>query len=236
MDAKENIMAEVIDIISGIPLFSGLPDDQLQAIEQIALEKHVNKGETIFTEGDEGKGFFVVINGRVKIYKVSAEGKEQILHIFGSGQPFGEVPVFAGQQFPANAQAISKARLLFFPRTAFVDLITENPSLALNMLAIMSIKLREFTIQIENLSLKEIPARLASYLIYLADEQQNETFITLTISKGQLASILGTIPETLSRIFAKLSSQNLIRVEGPKITLLDRDGLEDLAEYGKAIE
>lgn len=229
-------MAEVIDIISGIPLFSGLPDDQLQAIEQIALEKHVNKGETIFTEGDEGKGFFVVINGRVKIYKVSAEGKEQILHIFGSGQPFGEVPVFAGQQFPANAQAISKARLLFFPRAAFVDLITENPSLALNMLAIMSIKLREFTIQIENLSLKEIPARLASYLIYLADEQQNETFITLTISKGQLASILGTIPETLSRIFAKLSSQNLIRVEGPKITLLDRDGLEDLAEYGKAME
>ena len=236
MDAKKNIMAEIIDIISGIPLFSGLPDDQLQAIKQISLEKHVNKGETIFIEGDDGKGFFVVIDGRVKIYKVSAEGKEQILHIYGSGQPFGEVPVFTGQKFPANAQAIAKTRLLFFPRDAFVDLITNNPSLALNMLAIMSTKLRQFTVQIENLSLKECPARLASYLNYLADEQGKDDFVTLNISKGQLASILGTIPETLSRIFAKLSSQDLIRVEGPKITLLDRERLADLAQHGKDME
>lgn len=229
-------MNEIVNIISDIPLFSGLPEDQLRSIKQIAVEKKVNKGETIFSEGDEGKGFYVVLEGRVKIYKVSAEGKEQILHIFGQGQPFGEVPVFAGQKFPANAQAISKARVLFFPRSAFVALITENPSLSLNMLAIMSSKLREFTVQIENLSLKEIPARLASYLIYLADEQQSEDAVTLGISKGQLASILGTIPETLSRIFAKLSGQGLIRVQGPKIALLDREGLEDLAEFGKGFE
>jgi CRP/FNR family transcriptional regulator len=229
-------MKETVDIISGIPLFNGLPEDQLRAIMQIAVKKKVNNGEAIFSEGDEGKGFFVVLEGRVKIYKVSAEGKEQILHIFGQRQPFGEVPVFAGQKFPANAQAISKGRLLFFPRTAFVALITENPSLSLNMLAIMSSKLREFTVQIENLSLKEIPARLASYLIYLSDEQQSEDFVTLGISKGQLASILGTIPETLSRIFAKLSGKDLIRVQGPKIALLDREGLEDLAEFGKGLE
>jgi len=161
-------MKEIDHIISDIPLFNGLPEDQLHAIKQIAAEKKVNKGEAIFSEGDEGKGFYVVLEGRVKIYKVSAEGKEQILHIFGQGQPFGEVPVFAGQKFPANAQAISKGRVLFFPRTAFVTLITENPSLSLNMLAVMASKLREFSVQIENLSLKEIPARLASYLIYLA--------------------------------------------------------------------
>ena len=229
-------MKGIVNIIAGIPLFNGLPEDQLLAIKQIAVEKKVNKGEAIFSEGDEGKGFFVVLEGRMKIYKVSAEGKEQILHIFGPGKPFGEVPVFAGQKFPANAQAISKGRLLFFRRAAFVKLITENPSLSLNMLAIMSSKLREFTIQIENLSLKEIPARLASYLIYLADQQQSDELVTLTISKGQLASILGTIPETLSRIFAKLSSQGLINVQGPKITLLDREGLEDLAEYGKGFD
>jgi len=229
-------MKKNFDIMSRIPLFNGLPEDQLLAINQIAVEKKANKGEAIFSEGDEGKGFYVVLEGRVKIYKVSAEGKEQILHIFGQGQPFGEVPVFAGQKFPANAQAISNGRLLFFPRTAFVALITENPSLSLNLLAIMSSKLREFTVQIENLSLKEMPARLASYLIYLADEQQSEDAVTLGISKGQLASILGTIPETLSRIFAKLSGQNLIRVQGPKIALLDREGLEGLAEFGKGLE
>ena len=230
------MMKKKVDIISNIPLFNGLPEDQLQAINQIAVEKKVNKGETIFSEGDDGKGFFVVLEGRVKIYKVSAEGKEQILHIYGQGQPFGEVPVFAGQKFPANAQAIAKGRLLFFPRTAFVALITEHPSLSLNLLAIMSSKLREFTVQIENLSLKEIPARLASYLIYLAEEQQSEDAVTLGISKGQLASILGTIPETLSRIFAKLTGQDLIRVQGPRIELLDREGLEDLAEFGKGFE
>ncbi len=229
-------MSDTIAIISAIPLFSALPDDQIQAIKQIAVEKQMNKGQTIFSEGDQGKGFYVVVDGRVKIYKVSAEGKEQILHIFGSGQPFGEVPVFTGQKFPANAQAIAKTLLLFFPRNAFVKLIADNPSLALNMLAIMSTKLRQFTIQIENLSLKECPARLASYLNYLADEQGKDDFVTLNISKGQLASILGTIPETLSRIFAKLSAQGLIRVEGPRIILLDREGLEDLAEYGKGME
>ncbi len=225
-----------LDVIATIPIFNGLPGDQIAAIKQIAIEKQINKGEIIFSEGEEGNGFFVIAEGRVKIFKVSAEGKEQILHIFGPGQPFGEVPVFAGQRFPATAQALEKTRALFLPRAAIVDLIAANPSLALNMLAVMSTKLRQFAVQIENLSLKEMPARLAFYLIFLAEEQDADDVITLKISKGQLASILGTIPETLSRIFAKLSGQNLIRVEGKKITLLDRAGLEDLAEYGKEVE
>ncbi len=228
-------MENILNIISAIPLFNGLPDDQLNAIREIAVEKQFNKGQTIFSEGDQTKGFFVVVEGRVKIYKVSSEGKEQILHIFETGQSFGEVTVFTGQQLPANAQALAKTRLLFFPRRAFIDLISANPSLALNLLAIMSKKLRQFAAQIENLSLKEIPARLASYLIYLSEEQDTENAVTLNVSKGQLASLLGTIPETLSRIFAKLSGQNLIRVEGPKITLLDRQGIENLAEHGKDI-
>jgi CRP-like cAMP-binding protein len=228
-------MENILNIISAIPLFNGLPDDQLSAIRQIAVEKQYNKGQTIFSEGDETKGFFIVVDGRVKIYKVSSEGKEHILHIFEAGQSFGEVTVFTGQQFPANAQTLAKCRLLFLPRSAFVGLVTDNPSLALNLLAIMSKKLRQFATQIENLSLKEIPARLASYLIYLSEEQGSAEAVTLNVSKGQLASLLGTIPETLSRIFAKLSGQNLIRVEGPKIMLLDPEGIEDLAELGKEI-
>ena len=229
-------MENILNIISAIPLFNGLPDDQLSAIRQIAVEKKYNKGQALFSEGDETKGLFVVVDGRIKIYKVSSEGKEQILHIIEAGQSFGEVTVFTGQHLPANAQALVKSRLLLFPRSAFVGLVTANPSLALNLLAITSKKLRQFAAQIENLSLKEIPARLASYLVYLAEEQGSEDAVTLNVSKGQLASLLGTIPETLSRIFAKLSGQNLIRVEGPKITLLDLQGIEDLAEHGKDIE
>jgi len=224
-------MDKILDIISTIPLFKGLPEDQMVAIRKIALEKEFNKGEIIFSEGDEGNGFFVIAEGRVKIFKLSTEGKEQILHIFGPSQPFGEVPVFAGQKFPANAQAIEKTRVLFFLRISIVNLISANPSLALNMLAVMSKKLRQFAVQIENLSLKEMPARLASYLLRHADEQNQGDAVVLKISKGQLASTLGTIPETLSRMFAKLSGKNLISVDGKKITLLDRRGLEDLAEY-----
>jgi len=224
-------MDKIVNIISAIPLFNGLPEDQISAIKKIAVAKQFNRGELIFSDGDEGNGFFVIAEGRVKVFKVSTEGKEQILHIFGPGQPFGEVPVFTGQKFPANAQAIDKTRVLFFHRASFVDLISANPSLALNMLAIMSKKLRQFAVQIENLTLKEMPARLASYLIFLADEQNTDDVVSLKISKGQLASILGTIPETLSRVFAKLSSRNLISVDGKKISLLDRGGLENLAEY-----
>ena len=229
-------MEKILKVISGIPLFSGLSEDQLKDIQRIAIEKQFAKGEALISEGDTGSGFFIIVSGQVKIYKVSAEGKEQILHIYGPGQPFAEVPVFAGQRFPANAMALTNMRVLFLPRNAFVKLIEDNPSLALKMLAVMSVKLREFTLQIENLSLKEIPARLATYLIFLSEEQGSDEVVSLTISKGQLASLLGTIPETLSRIFAKLTSQNLIRVDGRKFHLLDRQALEDLAESGKDFE
>jgi len=124
-------MKKILDIINKIPAFNGLSEDQLTEIKSIAVDRHCDKGEIIFSEGDEGNGFFVVVDGQVKIFKLSPEGKEQILHIFGSGDPVGEVAVFAGRSFPANAEAISAARLLFFPRSAFLGLISADPSLAM---------------------------------------------------------------------------------------------------------
>jgi CRP/FNR family transcriptional regulator len=171
--------------------------------------------------------------GKVKVFKVSMEGKEQILHIFGPGEPFGEVPVFTGQRFPASASAIAKSSLLFFPRDTFVDLIYQNPSLSLNMLAVLSKRLHQFTVQVENLSLKEVPGRLAAYLLLLSEEQGGKNQVALNISKGQLASLLGTIPETLSRIFAKMNQKDLIQVKGKNINILDLSGMTALAEHGK---
>jgi len=183
-------------------------------------------------EGDAGTGFYVVISGRVKIFKLSAEGKEQILHIFGPGEPFGEVPVFEGRHFPASAEAMAESQLFFFPRTSFVALIKKNPFLALNMLAILSRRLRRFTALIDDLSLKEVPGRLAAYLLYLSEQKRGSAVLELTITKGQLASLLGTIPETLSRILGKMSAQGLIESAGPRIRLLDRQGLENLVDSG----
>jgi CRP-like cAMP-binding protein len=224
---------ELLGIISRVPSFSGLPESQLKEIRDIAVERHFNKGEIIFSDGDEGNGFFVVVEGLVKIFKVSSEGKEQIFHIYGPGEPFGQVAVYAGLSYPASSQAILKSHVLFFPRAAFVDLITRIPSLAMNMLAVLSKRLREFTVQVENLSLKEVPGRLAAYLLFLSDEEGKNDVVTLNISKGQLASLLGTIPETLSRIFSRMTELNLIEMDGRNIKLLNRSGLEELAELGR---
>lgn len=213
-------------MIKQCSLFSGLPDSQLNEIMDISFEKSFGKGQTIFFEGDEGNGFYLVATGKVKIFKMSPAGKEQILHIFGPGEPFGEVPVFHGHPFPASAESLIKTRLLFFPRRKFVNLVNNNPSIAMNMLAVLSMRLRRFTAQIENLSLKEVPARLAGYLLYLQEEQGGSETVELEISKGQLASLLGTIPETLSRIFSKMTDEGLIEVDGRRITIKNREAME----------
>ncbi len=213
-------------VIAESELFGGLSPEHLDEIVNIAVTKNYKRGETIFFEGDPGDGFYMVAAGKVKIFKSSFSGKEQILHIFGKGEPFGEVPVFHGHPFPANATALEKTSLIFFPRKRFVELVYTMPALVMNMLAVLSMRLRRFAAQIENLSLKEVPARLAGYLLYLSDEQNSPDQVELEISKGQLASLLGTIPETLSRIFAKMSDEGLIKVDGKKISLLDRKGLE----------
>jgi len=225
-------MDTVTEAIPRSALFKGLSDDHLKDIRRIGIDRRFGKREPVFFEGEDCKGFFLVIEGMVRVFKVSVEGKEQTLHFFGPGEPLGEVPVFSGQPFPANAEAIEPSRLIFFPRQAFVDLISVNPSLSLNLLAVLSMRLHQFAAQIENLSLKEVPARVASHLVYLAEEQGREDSVTLTISKGQLASLLGTIPETLSRIFARMTDQGFIRVSGRTIDLLDVEGLELLADGG----
>ncbi len=208
-------------------LFNGLPIEQLQEIAAISVAKKYGKGVSIFFEGDPGIGFYMVASGKVKIFKMSFDGKEQILHILGPGEPFGEVPVFHGNPFPANAETLTESEVLFFPRTEFVHLVSKNPSLALNMLAVLALRLRRFASQIENLTLKEVPGRLASYLLYLMEEQPGQDKVVLDVPKGQLANLLGTTSETLSRIFAKMTEEGLIRVEGKTIYLLDTERLKE---------
>ncbi len=229
-------MEKITDILSSIPSFSGLSETQIGEIKQIAVDKHFAKGEIIFFQGDEGNGFYIIISGMVKIFKVSPEGKEHIMRIVTRGEPFGQVAVYAGRAFPASAQAIAKSHLLFLPRTEFVQLINHNPSLALSMLANLSMRLREFTVHVENLALKEVPGRLAAYLIHLAEEQRNEDdMVSLNISKVQLSSLLGTTPETLSRILTQMQGRGLIEVKRRDIRILDHPGLEELAEHGKIL-
>ena len=224
---------KLVDIISSIALFRGLPESQLAELSEILVDQTFNRSVTIFSEGDEAAGFYAVISGRIKIFKLSPEGKEQIIHIFGPGNIFGEVPVFAGGRFPAYAETIEKSRVFFFPRNSFIELIKKEPSLAMNMLAELSKKLRQLTRLIEELSLKEVPGRFAAYLLLMGERGGNPDIIDLDITKTQLAGLLGTIPETLSRMLGKMINQRIIEVNGRIIKILDRNALIEMSEGGK---
>ncbi|HAZ43933.1 MAG TPA: Crp/Fnr family transcriptional regulator [Cyanobacteria bacterium UBA11369] len=217
------------EFLSNIKLWRGLPEDQVEQLARIAIAQTYSKGEIIFQAGDEGSGFFIVVSGRIKVYKTSVEGKEQILHLFVAGDHFAEVPAFDGQNFPASAMALETSELLFFPRTSFLNLLQEQPSLAIKILGVFARHLRIMAQLVEDLSLKEVPGRVATYLLYLSDRNNKSDTVELDMTKSQLAALLGTIPETLSRVFAKLSADQLIAIDGSKINLLDRKRLIGLA-------
>jgi len=209
------------------PLFGGLSSCLIAELATIVSDQTVERGETIFAEGDPGLGFYIVVSGKVKIFKLSADGKEQILHIFEHREPFAEAAIFAGAPYPAYAMAMTRVKLFFFPRSAFMDLIRTKPDLAMNMMAALSRRLKKFASMIEALSLKEVPGRLAAHLLLLSEQQGRN--VELDIAKNHLASLLGTIPETLSRIFAKMVKNGFIESNGKQIKIIDLAALEDLA-------
>ncbi len=222
--------------LSRLPLFNGLPEEDLKALSGIVVERSCAAGEPIFSEGDRASGLHVVFSGRVKIYKLAPNGKEQILHIMGPGEPFAEVPVFQGGNYPASAGAIEPSRVLFIPRDGLTDMIRKNPSLALDMLAVLSRRLREFSVTIENLSLRGVPERLSAYLLHLSDTEKGAAEFDLGIKKGLLANLLGTTGESVSRVLAKMSQAGILRVQGKRISILDREALSDVAAARRALD
>lgn len=212
------------------PLFANLEDKDLALLEEICRDREAYKGELLFSEGDEAEGFFIVAAGRVKVFKLSPEGKERILHIVHPGGAFAEAAIFGDGLYPAYAEPIAASKLLFFPKKAFLDLLHARSQMAVNMIGGLSRFLRQFASQIEELTFKDVPARLAGYLLELAGDDHR---VELPVSKSQLASNLGTVSETLSRTLRKLSDENCIEVSGKNIRILDPDLLADLAESYK---
>ncbi|UCD34617.1 MAG: Crp/Fnr family transcriptional regulator [Nitrospiraceae bacterium] len=215
-------------MLAAIPLFRNLPDAALKMLGRILQTRDFQRGETIFNEGSESTGFYIVLKGRVKVYKLSTEGKEQILHFAGPDELLAAVSAFSGTPYPAHADALEKTRLLYFPRKEFLELIRSEPSVVMNMMANLAMRLQHFTRMIEDLSLKEVPGRLAAYLLYMCEQRSCGTSIIIDIPKGQLASLLGTIPETLSRILRKMSEQGIIKVKGRTVTLLNKSRLHEI--------
>ena len=222
-----------IDLLRRCPLFAGLGEEDLRKIRAIASLRKVQKKEVLFAEGEEARGFYVVLSGRVKLYKISPEGKEQILHVVSAPDTFAEAALFLEGSYPAFAEVLSDGQLLFFPRGDFIHLIEKNPKLSINMIVTLSHYLKKFSLLIEELSLKEVSSRIAKYLIDLSlkssKEGRNPTEVDLDLSKTQVAQKLGTISETFSRTLAKMKAKGIIDVKRNRILILDRESLEELA-------
>ena len=222
-----------IDLLRRCPLFAGLKEEDLKKIRTIASPRQIGKKEVLFSDGEEAKGFYVILSGKIKLYKISSEGKEQILHVVSAPDAFAEAALFLEGSYPAFAEALIDSQLLFFPKRDFIQLIEKNPQLSINMIVSLSHFLRRFASLIEELSLKEVSSRIAKYLIDLSLKSTKEGKIPkeveLDLSKTQLASKLGTISETLSRTLAKMKTKGIIDVEKNKISILNREALEELA-------
>lgn len=211
-------------------LFSGLSELDISKVEETGHLVEVEKGRMLFFQGDPGDHFYLVRSGRVKIFKNSPDGKEQILLMAGPGDTFGEAALFAKIGYPANAQAVEKSIMISFQREKFLALIHQQPDIAVNLIGRLSMLLHHLTRLVQHLSLEDISTRLAGYLLDLAPENiGNGDSIILKEKKMVLASILGTIPETLSRAFARLTKDGMISVDGQKIVIKDIGLLTDLA-------
>jgi len=218
-------------ILKTCPFFAGLSDVDIEALMGIARVRESSRGELLFSDGEKAVGFFVVLDGKVKVYKLSPEGKERILHIIHPGGTFAEAAIFADGLYPAYAEPLQSSKLLFLPKEGFLNLLMDNGRISINMIAGLSKFLRQFANQIEDLTFKDVPSRLARYLMVLSEGVKES--LELPISKSQLASNLGTVSETLSRTLRKLSEDDLISVSGKTVKILDFERLEELSEKCK---
>lgn len=206
--------------------FGSMDAPMLERLAAIVRVKSFCARETIFGEGDLCTGFYLVTEGAVKVYKLSPEGKEHVLHLVWPGETFAEAALFMGDAYPAYAEAIRSTRALFFPRDAFVSLIREDPEISMRLLAGMAVWLRTLVSQVEVLALRDSASRLAHYLAQRCSDGK----VALEVAKSVLASHLGMTPETLSRLFYKMEANGLIRVSGRSIAVLDEEGLKAIAE------
>jgi CRP/FNR family transcriptional regulator len=211
-------------------LFTGLPLADLEAIANVTTVKSLERGEYLFHEGDKAQGFYIVQHGAVNVHRVTATGKEQVIHVFRTGDSFAEVALASATGYPADARALETTQVLRVQKEGILALLKRQPQLALRMLGSMSSHLRVLVGQIEDLTVKDVETRLANWLVRRCPNPQSEApvKIELTTTKRLLAAELGTVGETFSRTLAKFREQKLIAVKGKTVTVLSPTKLNAL--------
>ncbi len=223
---------DILKQMQQLDLFQGVPAEKLRTLAERSRYRTYKAGEMFIGETDPAHAFYVIVTGQVKLYKSSPEGKEQTLYLLRPGDPFGMCTAFAIDSFPANAMALEESGVLMIPGPIMETVATSEPRLLMNIIQILSDRLKESMTLIESLSLKEIPQRLASFLLHALTREGDRKVnrLELTITQRELAKILGATPEALSRAVRKMSNAGILAMDGRSIRILDREALEELAE------
>lgn len=224
---------DFIQQLKKMPVFADLPDAQLKDIYQITTERKYRKGSVIFLEGEQGEGFHYLQSGKVKIVKMTDDGREHIINILSPGDLFAEVLLFNNRDYPATAIAVEDSKVGVIKNTDLERLILGNNLLALQLIKALSQRLLFAQQKIKNLALHDVTARTAETLLRLGTEHgriltNGQIEITLDLSRQDLASLVGTTRETVTRTLSSLKKDKIIDFDIHKITIMEPNKLKRL--------
>ncbi len=217
-------------ILRKTPLFASLTDEEMHALSARTARKRFQKEEQLFAEGDPCTGLYLVAAGKIRIFKLSPAGREQILAVEGPGSSFAELPVFDGGNYPAAASALEDTEVLFISRKDFHNFCREHPDVGLKVIAVVGSRLRRLVGIIEELSFTTVRQRLIALILRLAQAggtpSKQGIHVELTKSHQELAAELGTVRELVSRNLGRLQAEGFLNVDGRKIVVKDLPGLK----------
>jgi CRP-like cAMP-binding protein len=213
--------------IEHVPIFSSLSHEERMEVVEIASSRIFEKGETVYRAGDEGGTLFVLYTGRVKLFRLNASGKEQVLRLVETGEFIGELSLFSSLPLTDNAQALEGTTMCVLQGERLKALMAKHPSIAFKVMDELSRRLERAENRIEDISLNSVTTRVSRALLELSEVKQD---IVLPMTKGDLASQLGMTQETLSRKLAALQEEGLILLKGHRnIIIKDKTALEQIS-------
>jgi CRP/FNR family transcriptional regulator, cyclic AMP receptor protein len=221
-----------LDLIRRLALFRALDDDALTAVAERMVVRTHPAGTVLFRRGEPCRGLFVVLSGRVRVYRSTRDGREQVLHTQGPGQPLAEVPLFDGGPYPANAVTDGATRLAFLGIGDFQWLYRHQPAIADAVIGELGRRLRRMVALVETISLKDVPARVAVTLLQYAEAAGSlapGARFRLPRTHEEMARELATTRESVARAFSRLRREGAIGGAGAEVVLLDLARLEAAA-------
>ena len=215
-----------------ISIFSSLDSSELTEIIEKMNHKKLNKNDVIFLEGEKAKTLYFLNVGKIKIYKYTKDGKEQILHILSEGDFFGELNLLKESKYRFNAKAIEESKICTLSKENFKEILLYKPEIAIKILEIMGERLSALENLAQNLATNDIDARIAFLLKNLCDKygeiSNNDIIINLPLTREDMANYVGVTRETISRKLKKFEEENIIKIIGTKkIIIMNKKGLEE---------